>query len=64
MVNSALRVGFIGAGHTGTILAHGLNQAGYRVEAVASRSYKSAETLANKPMASPIGQTICVRAAA
>ena len=48
MVNSALRIGFIGAGHTGTILAHGLNQAGFLVGAVASRSYKSAETLANK----------------
>ncbi|MBI2871720.1 MAG: DUF2520 domain-containing protein [Chloroflexi bacterium] len=40
------RVGFVGAGRTGTALAVGLRNAGYRVVAAASRSRGSAETLA------------------
>ena len=41
-------VGFIGAGRTATALAQGLNNAGYHVGAVASRSPASAHALAGK----------------
>ncbi len=42
------RIGFIGAGRTATALALGLNNAGYSVMAVASRSLASAQSLAGK----------------
>ncbi|MFC1935407.1 Rossmann-like and DUF2520 domain-containing protein [Chloroflexota bacterium] len=42
------RVGFLGAGRTGTALAWGLYSAGYMVSAVASRSQASARSLASK----------------
>lgn len=41
-------IGFIGAGTTGTALAAQLAKAGYNVVAVASRTRKSAENLANR----------------
>jgi len=40
------RIGFIGAGRTGSVLAHALAQVDYSVVAVASRSTTSAEALA------------------
>jgi predicted short-subunit dehydrogenase-like oxidoreductase (DUF2520 family) len=43
---NALKIGFIGAGTTGTALAVRLDQHGYQVTAVASRSVTSAEKLA------------------
>lgn len=48
MDNRFRRVGFVGAGRTGTAIALGLGRAGYRVTAVASRSYDSAVALASK----------------
>ncbi|MBA7635716.1 hypothetical protein ES703_43320 [subsurface metagenome] len=41
-----LKVGFIGAGTVGTALAIGLNERGYQVVAVSSRSHASADKLA------------------
>lgn len=41
-------IGFIGAGRVASHLAAGLSLAGYRVVAVASRTFASAEALANK----------------
>lgn len=46
MFNLLSGVGFIGAGRAGSALAAGLRGAGYRVEAVASRSPESARSLA------------------
>ena len=45
-MSSTLSIGLIGAGTLGKSLALGLATAGYRVTAVASRTYASAETLA------------------
>ncbi len=45
---SALRVGFIGAGTLGGGLSLAMCQAGYRVQAVASRRFQSAQALADK----------------
>ncbi len=43
-----IKVGFIGAGTVGTALAIGLNQRGYQVVAVSSRSQASADKLAGE----------------
>jgi predicted short-subunit dehydrogenase-like oxidoreductase (DUF2520 family) len=48
MASTFKKIGFIGAGRTGTALAIGLANAGYRVAAVASHTYSSAEGLAAK----------------
>ena len=42
------RIGFVGAGRTGTALATAMSAAGYRVAAVASRSGESATALARR----------------
>lgn len=47
-IESTPKIGFIGAGTTGTALAVRLNQHGYQVNAVSSRSLTSAEKLAGK----------------
>ena len=45
-MSSTLSIGLIGAGTLGKSLALGLAAAGYRVTAVANRTYASAVTLA------------------
>ncbi len=47
------KLGFIGAGTVGTALAVRLNSAAYPVVAVASRSFSSAERLAQAVKGSP-----------
>ena len=41
-------IGFIGAGRTATALARGMDEAGFRIRAVASRSFSSAQALASQ----------------
>jgi predicted short-subunit dehydrogenase-like oxidoreductase (DUF2520 family) len=47
MIESNIRIGFIGAGVVGATLARALQRAGYTVTAVASRSFSSAQRLAD-----------------
>ncbi|AKG53745.1 hypothetical protein DGWBC_1090 [Dehalogenimonas sp. WBC-2] len=48
MSSKYLKIGIIGAGKTGTALALGLNQAGYSIAGISSRTFCSAEKLAVK----------------
>jgi predicted short-subunit dehydrogenase-like oxidoreductase (DUF2520 family) len=48
MNSDFLSIGFIGSGSTATAISNGLNNAGYSVVAVASRSEKSAKRLAER----------------
>ena len=48
MDSNSLRVGFIGAGRAANALAAGLDEKGYRVTSVASRTLASAEALAGR----------------
>ena len=66
MSGSDLKLGFIGAGRAATALALGLQERGYDVAAVASRTPSSAEKLAGRidgcaPYADPQSVADCLR---
>jgi predicted short-subunit dehydrogenase-like oxidoreductase (DUF2520 family) len=48
MVEPRPRIGFVGAGRAGTVLALALSNSGYQVVAIASRRLESAESLADR----------------